>query len=150
MERKTFIYDGEVFEEGELVLVNGKELMYCKGGITWGEKDAVHVIYAPRHKEVCRYQPEGDDMFSYTYIRSVANGDKIEHVYNPAPYNAELPIKKEEPITNAYLVDGWIICIALMIATLILKPTGLWSLSVLGVWLKLRHDEIEKIKRSKK
>lgn len=150
MERQIFTYNGEKFEEGELVLVNGKELMYCRFVDSWMDGDAMFVVYAPRYKPVYRYEPKGDNYLILPVMRCTINGDKIEHVYDPDLYNKDLPPVEEESIINGYLIDGWIICIILMVATLIFKPVGLWSLLVLGVWLTLRHEEIERIKSIKK
>lgn len=150
MKRKKYTYDGETFEQGELVLVNGKELMYCRNVDKWMGGDVMYTIYAPRYKYIHRYEPQGDNLYAQYFMKSTKDGDKIEHVYDPSPYNADLPPEVEEPIINGYLIDGWVICIILMIVTLIFKPVGLWSLTVLCVWLKLRHDEIERIKSMKK
>ena len=150
MERKTYIYDGETFEEGELVLVNGEELMYCKYADKWGDWDVMYTIFAPRYKKVHRYEPYGDNLYATIFMRCTSNGDKIEHVYDPEPYNATLPPKQDEFVTNGYLIDGWIICIVLMVITLIFKPIGLWSLLVLCMWLYLKNEEIKRIKNMKK
>lgn len=150
MERKKYIYGGETFEEGELILVNGKELMYCRYVDSWLGGDAMYAIFAPRYKPVHRYEPRGDSSYVTYFMRCTVNGDKIEHVYDPEFYNMDLPPNKEESITNGYLVDGWIICVILMAVTSIFKPVGLWSLSVLCIWLKLRHEEIERIKNIRK
>ena len=150
MERKKYIYDGTTFEEGELVLVNGKELMYCRFVDRWMGGDCMFVVYAPRYKTVHRYEPKGDNYLASPIIKCTAKGDKIEHVHNPEPYNKDLQPDEKESITNGYLVDGWIICIILMVVTLMFKPVGAWSLSVLGIWLMLQHEEIERIKSMKK
>lgn len=150
MERETYIYDGERFEEGELVLVNGEELMYCRFVSSWMGGDAMWTIFAPRFKLIHRYEPKGENPNATHFMRSTANGDKIEHVYDPSPYNVNWQPEPEPLITNGYLIDGWIICIILMIATLIFKPVGAWTLLVLGVWLKLRREEIQRIKDMKK
>ena len=149
MERRTFLYDGEKFEERELVLINGKELMYCRFVDSWMGKDAMYAVFAPRYKQVYRYEPVGENVYATYHMRAVHNGDKIEHVYDPEPYNEHL-IKRDEPITNGYLIDGWIICIILMFVTMMFKPVGAWSLTILGVWLMLRHEERERIKSMKK
>ena len=150
MERKKFIYDGEVFEEGELVLVNGKELMYCRRGDIWCGKDAMHVVYAPQDKPVFRYESQVDNVNAIWFMRSIHDGDKIEHVYDTTPYNERFINQQNEPIITEYLIDGWVVCIILMIATLIFKPVGVWSLMILCIWLKLRHNEIERIKNIRK
>lgn len=146
MEREKFFYGTDAFEKGELVLVNSKELMYCRQSTDWMGKDAMLLIYAPRYKAVYRYEPKDDQNQAAICMRSVYNGDKIEHVYDPAPYNSHL-VYVEDPVTNGYIKDGWLICIILMVVTLIFKPVGIWSLCVLGIWLYLRHEEIERIKK---
>ena len=150
MARETYIYDGERFEEGELVLVNGEELMYCRFVSSWMGGEAMWAIFAPRYKLIPRSEPKGENPYAPYFMRCTVNGDKIEHVYDPTPYNVNWQPEPEPPITNGYLVDGWVICIILMCLTLIFKPVGVWPLIVLCVWLKLRHDEIKRIKNMRK
>lgn len=149
MEREKFIYDGQCFEEGELVLVNGEELMYCRFVTNWMGGEGMWLIFAPRYKLIHRYEPYGENPNMPLVMRSTTNGDKIEHIYDPTPYNVNWQQEPELLVTNGYLVDGWVICIMLMVATLMFKPVGVWSLLVLGAWLKLRREEIKRIKNMK-
>lgn len=150
--RLNFKYRGQEFIEGEFVLVNGKDVGYI-GGVD-KEKDGSETAYVSVYDTIEDWSPQYCNPWQYGYRLwymtkfSSKKGDVIEKAnindYKPQPE----PVKygKLKPNSN-WLLDGWVICIILMIVTLVLKPFGLWQLMILGTWLIIRKNEIDRINK---
>ena len=153
--RCRVFYQGEEFIEGEFVVVNGKDMGYI-GGVD-KEKDGSETAYIMECTQCTDWMPQLCNPWGFSGYRqwymtkySSKNGDKIikANVLDYKPQSEPVQHVKHKPMN--FLLDGWVICIVLMIATLILKPFGAWQIAILTVWLIIRHNEIERCNEKRK
>lgn len=147
-ERKRFEYQGKEFEEDELVLVNGTELMYFITAWTCGD-DAYFLAYYVEYSNnpVMQYR-QADDYCDYAMRTfSKKDGDTIEKARAEEHQIIEEPVVYAEYKPYDYLIDGWVITIILMFFSLALKPVGAWPIAILVFWLILRRVEINRCNR---
>lgn len=152
--RCRVFYQGEQFTEGEFVVVNGKDIGYI-GGVD-KEKDGSETAWVHVYTTRTDWMPQMRKPWGLTYREwymtkySSKNGDVIEKANvldyrlpsEPAQYGLYKP--------KDFLLDGWVICIILMIATLVLKPLGAWQIAILITWLIIRDNEIKRANGIKK
>lgn len=152
--RMRVFYKGEQFTEGEFVVVNGKDIGYIAG--VDKEKNGNEIAYVHVHQTRTDWMPQLCNPWMdyhqwYMTKYSSKNGDVIEKA-NVLDYRLPSePVKyvKKKPNSD-FLLDGWVICIVLMIASLILKPVGAWPIAILIVWLIIRQNEIDRINGKRK
>ena len=146
--RLDFKYNGVEYVDGEFVLVN-KEIIGYLGGVD-KNKDGDEIAFVMECINRTDWMPQYCNPWRGNYHKwymkefSTKNGDIIEKA-DVMEYR--LPSKT---VSNGvykpykFLVDGWVICIILMIATLILKPLGAWQIMILITWLIIRKNEIDR------
>lgn len=154
--RCKLTYNGTEFIEGEFVLIN-KEIIGYIGGVD-KDKDGNEIAFVMEIKDENRtdWMPQMCNPWGYGYREwymqrfSTNNGDVIEKA-NVMDYRlSSEPVVYMQDKPYDFLIDGWVICVILMVASLILKPVGVWSIMILITWLIIRKNEIDRCNGKRK
>ena len=152
--RLNFKYNGEEFIEGEFVLVN-KEIIGYIGGVDQKENgdEIAFIMECQQCAEwMQQYCNPWQGNYHQWYMKQFSknNGDIIEKA-NVMQYK----MQSKQNLSGVYkpysfLIDGWVICIMLMVASLVLKPLGAWQTMILITWLIIRKNEIDRCNGKRK